>query len=69
MLILLKKSYPKLLQTDNGTEFYNKQFQDFMNKYKIRHYSSYSVIKCSIGERVKQTFKNKIYKHFTATGT
>ena len=69
MFNILKKANPKLLQTDNGTEFYNIQFQDLMKKYKIRHYSSYSVIKCSIGERVIQTLKNKIYKHFTATGT
>jgi len=69
MFNILKKANPKLLQTDNGTEFYNTKFQDLMKKYKIRHYSSYSVIKCSIGERVIQTLKNKIYKHFTATGT
>lgn len=66
---ILKQANPKLLQTDNGTEFYNIEFQDLMKKYKIRHYSSYSVIKCSIGERVIQTLKNNIYKHFTATGT
>jgi len=69
MFNVLKKANPKLLQTDNGTEFYNNQFQDLMKKYKIKHYSSFSVIKCSICERVIQTLKNKIYKHFTATGT
>lgn len=69
MLNILKQANPKLLQTDNGTEFYNNQFQDLMKKYKIKHYSSYSVIKCSIGERVIRTLKNNIYKHFTATGT
>jgi len=66
---VLKKANPKLLQTDNGTEFYNIQFQDLMKKYKIKHFSSYSVIKCSICERVIQTLKNNIYRHFTATGT
>ncbi|KAE9529196.1 hypothetical protein AGLY_011992 [Aphis glycines] len=69
MFNILKQANPKLLQTDNGTEFYNNQFQQLMKKYKIRHYSTYSVIKCSIGERVIQTIKNNIYKHFTATGT
>jgi len=69
MVNILKKANPKFLQTDNGTEFYNTQFQDLMKKYKIKHYSSYSVIKCSIAERVIQTLKNNIYKHFTATGT
>ena len=61
MLSILKKANPKFLQTDNGTEFYNAQFQDLMKKYKIKHYSSYSVIKCSIAERVIQTLKNNIY--------
>jgi len=69
MFNILKKAHPKLLQTDNGTEFYNNEFQDLMKKYKIKHYSSYSVIKCSICERVIQTLKNKVYKHFTASGT
>ncbi|KAE9522514.1 hypothetical protein AGLY_017107 [Aphis glycines] len=69
MFNILKKAHPKLLQTDNGTEFYNIQFQNLMKKYKIKHYSSYSVIKCSMAERVIQTLKNNIYKHFTATGT
>lgn len=40
-----------------------------MKKYKIKHYSTYSVIKCSMAERVIRTLKNNIYKHFTATGT
>ncbi|KAF0706079.1 Uncharacterized protein FWK35_00030764 [Aphis craccivora] len=30
---------------------------------------SYSVMKCSMAERVKQILKNNIFKHFTATGT
>ncbi|KAF0753370.1 Integrase catalytic domain-containing protein, partial [Aphis craccivora] len=58
---ILKKAHPKLLQTDNGTEFYNIQFRNLMKKYKIKHYSSYSVIKCSMAERVLQTLKNNIY--------
>jgi len=44
MFNILKQANPKLLQTDNGTEFYNNQFQQLMKKYKIRHYSTYSVL-------------------------
>lgn len=69
MSILLKTNQPKLLQTDNGTEFYNKPFQGLMKKYKIKHYSTYSSIKAGMVERVIRTIKNKIYKHFTSTGT
>ncbi|KAF0753029.1 Integrase catalytic domain-containing protein, partial [Aphis craccivora] len=68
MFNILKKAHPKLLQTDNGTEFYNIKLQNLMKKNKIKHYSSYSVIKCLMAERVIQTLKNNIFKHFTATG-
>ncbi len=66
---ILKKNQPKLLQTDNGTEFYNNEFQSIMNKYHIRHYSTYSSIKAGMVERVIRTIKNKIYKYFTSTGS
>ncbi|KAE9522627.1 hypothetical protein AGLY_016990 [Aphis glycines] len=61
MLNILKKAQPKLLQTDNGTEFYNKEFQDLMKKHKIKHYSTYSVIKCSIGERYTPNWTTEIF--------
>lgn len=69
MLKILKVNHPKLLQTDNGTEFYNKQFHDLMTKYNIKHYSTYSGMKAAIAERVIRTIKNKMYKKFTATGS
>lgn len=33
-----------------GQEFYGKPFQNLMEKYKIRHYSTYSEVKCAIGK-------------------
>jgi hypothetical protein len=52
MLNILKINHPKFLQTDNGTEFYNKQFQILMRIYNIKHYSTYIGIKAAIAERV-----------------
>ena len=69
MFNILKTNNPKLLQTDNGTEFYNRPFQDLMKKYNIKHYSTYSSIKAGMVERVIRTIKNKMYKYFTATGS
>jgi hypothetical protein len=66
---ILIKSQPKLLQTDNGTEFYNTYFKNLMQKYKIKHYSTYSNIKAGMVERVIRTVKGKIYKHFSSSGT
>jgi Integrase core domain len=59
---------PKLLQTDNGTEFYNKHFSRLMKKYGINHYSTYSTKKAAIVERVIRTIKSWLYKEFSARG-
>jgi excinuclease UvrABC nuclease subunit len=59
---------PKNLQTDQGTEFYNQHFTKLMNKYKINHYSTYSVIKASIVERVIRTLKDRLYRAFSLRG-
>ncbi|KAE9522378.1 hypothetical protein AGLY_017209 [Aphis glycines] len=71
MFNILKQANPKLLQTDNGTEFYNNQFQQFMKKNKIRHYSTYSVIKCSIEERINKCtpYEARINTRYTPNWT
>ncbi|GJQ67535.1 hypothetical protein Trydic_g8347 [Trypoxylus dichotomus] len=66
--ILRQGSVPKNLQTDAGKEFYNHLFKSLMQKYSINHYSTYSVIKASIVERVIRTSKNKLYKAFSLHG-
>lgn len=64
-LILRGKRQPKNFQTDNGKEFYNKQFKDLMNKHNINHYSTFSTIKASMAERVIRTLKMMLSKEFT----
>lgn len=59
---------PKNLQTDFGKEFYNESFKRLMKKYKINHYSTYSVKKASIVERVIRTLKCRLYKLFSLCG-
>lgn len=59
---------PNNLQTDMGKEFYNDQFKKLMNDYNINHYSTFSVKKASIVERLIKTVKNKLYKHFSMVG-
>lgn len=59
---------PKNLQTDLGKEFYNDTFKQLMTKYKVNHYSTYSVKKASIVERVIRTIKSHIYKLFSLCG-
>ena len=66
--ILLKRS-PKLLQLDNGKEFYNSTFDALMKKYKIHKYSTFSTVKACIVERFNRTLKEKMYREFTARGS
>lgn len=66
---LLKEGrIPKNLQTDLGTEFYNDKFKIVTKKYNINHYSTYSIKKASIVERLIRTLKSKLYKEFSLKG-
>src|SRR5436190_24248328 len=47
----------KHLQTDEGKEFFNKDFKEFMKTRNITHYHTYSHIKASIVERFNRTLK------------
>jgi len=66
--ILLKRT-PKLLQVDNGKEFYNTTFETLMKKHNIHKYSTYSTMKACIVERFNRTLKQKMYREFTARGS
>ncbi len=63
------KRVPKNIQTDNGTEFYNKEFKTLMDKYNINHYSTYTHLKASIVERFNRTLKEKMWREFSMQGT
>jgi len=67
-ILLKSKSNPTYLQTDKGTEFFNKDFQTLMQKYNIKHYSTYSNLKASVVERVNRTIKNLMWKKFSLRG-
>lgn len=60
---------PKNLQTDGGKEFYNQNFKKIVNEYGINHYSTFSVIKAGIVERVNRTLKEKLWKAFSLNGS
>ncbi|KAL4090178.1 hypothetical protein QTP88_025077 [Uroleucon formosanum] len=66
--ILLKRA-PKLLQLDNGKEFYNSTFDALMKKHNIHKYSTYSTMKACIVERFNRTLKEKMLREFTARGS
>jgi hypothetical protein len=65
--ILIKHS-PTHLQTDNGKEFYNFNFQNLMKRYNINYYSTYTSLKASIVERFNRTLKGWMWKQFSLNG-
>lgn len=68
---ILEKDFeriPKNLQTDQGKEFYNSEFKKLISKYNMNHYSTYTVMKAAIAERVIRTIKEKLYRLFSLRG-
>ena len=60
---------PSKLQTDLGTEFLNRVFQTYLRDNNIDFFTVNSGLKASVVERFNRTFKNKMYKYFTAKNT
>ena len=56
---------PQNLQTDDGSEFFNKQFTELMKRKNINLYSSFSPVKCALVERFNRTIKTWMWKEFT----
>ena len=67
--ILSSGRKPNKLQTDQGTEFLNRVFQKFLRENNIDFFTVNSGLKASAVERFNRTFKNKMYKYFTAKNT
>jgi len=56
------------LQTDDGKEFFNNTMRKLLDKYKINHYSTFSLMKASIVERLIRTIKRLLYMEFSLHG-
>ena len=57
---------PNKVWTDQGSEFYNNSFKDFLKKNNIEIYSTYNEGKSVVAERFIRTIKTKIHKYMTA---
>ena len=57
---------PNKIWVDQGSEFYNKSFKDFLKINNIEIYSTYNEGKSVVAERFIRTLKSKIFKHMTA---
>jgi len=67
---IVKKKTPIRIQSDHGTEFYNKNVYRIFTKYKINHFSTTDfTVKCALVERVIRTLKERLWKYFSAQNT
>ena len=60
--ILKEGRKPLRLQTDKGSEFFNKMFQDYLAQQKITHFNTQSDTKASVVERSNKTLKQRLYR-------
>ncbi|CAB3977555.1 uncharacterized transposon-derived [Paramuricea clavata] len=59
--------YPKFVQFDQGTEFYNKEVKSLLNKHNIEFFSTYSDKKAAVVERFNRTLKALMWNGSTST--
>ena len=57
---------PRLLWTDKGKEFYNKNVNQLLSKKNIKLYSTENEEKSSVAERFNRTIKQMMWKMFSA---
>jgi len=60
---------PKLLQTDQGSEFYNKTVKSWLEKKGVKLFSVSSDKKAGIVERFNRTLKNMMSRYFVQADT
>ena len=67
---IIKQSHrkPNKIWIDQGSEFYNNNFKQWLSDNNIIMYSTYNEGKSVVAERFIGTLKDKLYKHMTATG-
>ena len=64
--ILKQGRHPLQLQTDKGTEFLNKDFQQHLKKLDIHFFTTENPeIKAGIVERFQRSLKSRMWKYFT----
>jgi len=69
MVILSSERIPELIQTDKGSEFTNKLFQNKLKELNINFYTTGNETKASVVERFNRTLKTRMYKYFTHKNT
>ena len=64
--IISKGRKPNKIWVDQGSEFYNNSFIDFLKINNIEMYWTYNEVKSVVAERFIRNLKSRIFKHMTA---
>ena len=68
-VILSSGTKPQKIMTDEGKQFFNKSFKALLSGKDIQLFNTFNETKASVVERVIRTFKEKIWRYFTAKKT
>lgn len=69
-ILKMSNRKPQIVQSDNGKEFKNSLFKNFLKSKNIKQYFAYNpILKCAVIERFNRTLKHIMYKHFTHRNT
>ena len=63
--IFAERRTPNKIWVDQGSEFYNQSFKDFLKINNIEMYSKFNKGKSVVAERFIKTLKNNIFTHIT----
>jgi len=67
--ILKQGRKPNRMQTDRGTEFYNRTFQRWVKDHGIDLFSTEGDAKAAVVERFNCTLKERLYRYFKVANT
>ncbi len=54
---------PRILRSDKGREYLNKDVQDYLKQRKIHHFTTNNEPKANYAERVIKTMRQKIFRY------
>ena len=68
LALLLMNERPKLIQADQGTEFFNRDVKRMLEAFGPKLYHTYTDKKAAIVERVQRTLRGRLGRLFTKGG-
>ena len=63
----LRERAPNTLQTDKGTDFFNRSLEKLLKEHRVHHFATHcgEETKVSIVERFNRTLKTRMWRYFT----